>query len=120
MIKNGKVDKRKDLDNVASNLNDSVDGKNFRLNIVCSAIGRTDSLTGGNNHGNIWDFNGDFYRPKSNFIDKFYVDFQTDSMSPYRTIGSDAILKMYPECATDIFGKNRVDDEFPDAGAFEY
>jgi hypothetical protein len=78
-------------------------------------------LTGENNYGNIWDFEGDFYNPKpKNRIDEFYVNFKTDSLSPYRTIGSDAILKLYPECATDIFGKNRVDDEFPDAGAFEY
>lgn len=120
-IKKNNEDKRIDLDNVAHNLNDSIDGKTFRLNIVCSAIGRTDSLTGENNYGNIWDFEGDFYNPKpKNRIDEFYVNFKTDSLSPYRTIGSDAILKLYPECATDIFGKNRVDDEFPDAGAFEY
>jgi archaellum component FlaF (FlaF/FlaG flagellin family) len=107
--------KRIDLDNVAHNLNDSIDGKNFRLNIVCSAISRTDSLTGGNNYGNIWDFDA-----KINTENKFFIEFKTDSLSPYRTLGSDAILKLYPECATDIFGKNRVDDELPDAGAYEY
>nr|MCR5247808.1 hypothetical protein [Paludibacteraceae bacterium] len=99
----------------AHNLNDSIDGKNFRLNIVCSAISRTDSLTGGNNYGNIWDFDA-----KINTENKFFIEFKTDSLSPYRTLGSDAILKLYPECATDIFGKNRVDDELPDAGAYEY
>lgn len=107
--------KRIDLDNVAHNLNDSIDGKNFRFNIVCSAISRTDSLTGGNNYGNIWDFDA-----KINTENKFFIEFKTDSLSPYRTLGSDAILKLYPECATDIFGKNRVDDELPDAGAYEY
>ena len=107
--------KRIDLDNVAHNLNDSIDGKNFRLNIVCSAISRTDSLTGGNNYGNIWDFDA-----KINTENKFFIEFKTDSLSPYRTLGSDAIFKLYPECATDIFGKNRVDDELPDAGAYEY
>lgn len=113
--KNNKEDKRIDLDNVTHNLNDSIDGKNFRLNIVCSAISRTDSLTGENNYGNIWDYDAKIY-----IKNKFFMDFKTDSLSPYRTIGSDAILKLYPECATDIFGKNRVDDELPDAGAFEY
>lgn len=104
-----------DLDNVANNLNDSIDGKNFRLDIICSAISRKDSLSGGNNYGNIWDFKYGFDKQS-----RFYMDFKPDSLSQFRTIGSDAILKLYPECATDIFGKNRVDDELPDAGAYEY
>ena len=69
----------------------------------------------------LWNIEEEFYHSDPNkSIDDFFVDFKTDSLSSFRTIGSDAILKLYPECATDIFGKNRVDDELPDAGAYEY
>ncbi len=107
--------KRVDLDIVSGILNDSIN-ETFRLNIACCAISRSDSLTGDDYYGNKWNF-----EPKFDISsNSFYIDFQTDSLSEFRTIGNDAILKQYPECATDIFGKNRVDDEFPDAGAFEY
>lgn len=113
--------KKMELDNVSNNLNDSINDNTFRLNIVCSAVSRTDSVKNKNNFGNKWDFDPGFYQiVRKEWIDLFYIDFQTDSLSQFRTIGSDAILKLYPECATDIFGKSRVDDEFPDAGAFEY
>ncbi len=110
-----------DIDNKAHNLKDSINGNTFRLDIACCAISQKDSLTGTNNYGNKWNVDTKFYNSASvQWIDKFYVDFKPDSLSQFRTIGSDAILKQYPECVTDIMGKNRVDDEFPDAGAFEY
>jgi hypothetical protein len=109
------------IDNVAHNLKDSLNGNTFRLDIACCAISQKDSLAGERNYGNKWNIEEEFYHSDPNkSIDDFFVDFKTDSLSSFRTIGSDAILKLYPECATDIFGKNRVDDEFPDAGAFEY
>ncbi len=119
---NNVVNKKKyDIDNSNHTLKDSVDGDKYRLDIVCSAIGMTDSLMSPNCYGNIWNCESKFHKAKSkNWIDNFYVDFKIDSLSQFRTLGSDAILKLYPECATDIMGKNRVDDEFPDAGAFEY
>lgn len=110
-----------DIDNATHNLKDSINDSSFRLDIVCCAISQKDSLPGVNNYGNKWNVNTKFYNSGSNkWIDKFYVNFQPDSLNQIRTVGSDAILKLYPECATDIFGKNRVDDEFPDAGAFEF
>lgn len=110
-----------DIDYKSKQLADSVNGTTFRLDIACCAISQIDSLTGPNNYGNKWNTDTKFYKSTSTkWIDRFYIDFKADSLSQFRTVGSEAILKQYPECATDIFGKNRVDDEFPDAGAFEY
>lgn len=103
-----------DLDNVGHCLKDSVNGTTFRLDIACSVLSREDSLVGGNNYGNKWNVRPEFDRTQD-----FYIDFKSDSTS-FRTVGSDAILKLYPECATDILGKSRVDDFMPDAGAYEY
>ncbi len=110
-----------DIDNTSHNLRDSINDNTMRLDIVCCTISQKDSLTGANNYGNKWNADLKFYNSASNkWINRFYVDFRPDSLNPARTVGSDAILKIYPECATDIYGKSRVDDEFPDAGAFEF
>lgn len=115
------VKKNSDLDNLEKNLNDAIADSTFRLDIACCALSRTDSLTSGNNYGNKWDCKFNFYDPNDKSdLNYFYVDFKVDSLSTFRTIGSDAILKLYPECATDINGKSRVDDEYPDAGAIEF
>lgn len=105
-----------EINNRSNDLKDCIDNKDFILDITCSLISLTDSLTKGNCYGNIWEKKIE-YKIDDN---GFFVDFRLDSLSEARTLGSDAILKLYPECATDIYGKSRVDDKLPDAGAFEY
>lgn len=103
-----------EMDNNGRNLKDSLNGSSFRLRIMSSIIGH-ESLDGDDFIDVIW---GKKLNYKS--LNSYLYDFSVDSLSPARTFGNDAILKMYPECATDIMGKSRVDDEFPDVGAYEY
>ena len=48
---------------------------------------------------------------------KLYYNFMPDSVSPARNIGDIEIAKKYP---FDLNGKNRLEDNKPDAGAYEW
>lgn len=48
---------------------------------------------------------------------KLYYNFMPDSVSPARNIGDMEIAKKYP---FDLNGKNRLEDNKPDAGAYEW
>lgn len=102
-----------ELDNTVKNLTDSIDGNTFRLRILSSVIAH-DSLSGDNYIDVVWA------KKMPYELVNYQYDFKPDSLSMVRTVGSDAVLKLYPECQTDIMGKSRVDDHFPDAGAYEY
>ena len=51
-----------------------------------------------------------------NFIDPLKFDYQLDTLSFCKDIGSIEIANMFP---TDILNNNRLDDDGPDLGAFE-
>ncbi len=50
----------------------------------------------------------------------YYYDFHIDSTSFARNIGDTALIKLYPECATDLDGNVRINNGKVDAGAYAY
>lgn len=51
---------------------------------------------------------------------KYFTDFHLDSLSSARTMADPMLCRDRVELNTDIEGKSRIDNFYPDAGAYEY
>ena len=58
-----------------------------------------------------------FKHPRYNDTTNVYFDFRPDSVSPARGIADPNIAKNFPK---DLNGNSRLDDNAPDAGAYEW
>lgn len=51
---------------------------------------------------------------------KYFADFHLDSLSAARTMADPILCRDRVELSVDIEGNNRIDESYPDAGAYEY